>query len=114
MTIQDFMAWGGALVLLGQCIRLIRHWLNPITKPVKINTEKIKDLEEQIDNIDKRLERLQEYSDNDYKSLNSMREMDKAQCAAMLSMINHMIDGNGIKDMKATREAIQEILIRSK
>jgi len=53
---------------------------------------------------------LKEHDRNDYEALQHLNKMNRAQCNLLLCMINHMIDGNGIEEMKRTRKQITDIL----
>lgn len=92
----------GAIVLFGNAISVLWKWLNPaITMKQKVET------------IEKEIVDIQKHEKTDLEAIEHLQEMNKLQCQAMLCIINHMIDGNGIQKMKETREEIQDLLIKS-
>lgn len=91
----------GAIVLIGAAAAVLRKIIKPFSN-VKATVE------HNIEEIGK----LKQHEKKDYEAMQELREMNKAQCVAMLCLINHMIDGNGITQMKTTRDDIQEMLTK--
>lgn len=88
------------IILIGGALAAVLKWIKPVTKlrnDVRTNTNDI--------------DKLKEHEEDDLKTLEKIQEMNRAQCSAMLCMINHMIDGNGVSEMKKTREEIQQLLV---
>lgn len=88
------------IILIGGALAAVLKWIKPVTKlrnDVGTNTNDI--------------DKLKEHEKEDLKTLEKIQEMNRAQCSAMLCMINHMIDGNGVSEMKKTREEIQQLLV---
>lgn len=92
MDIQKILAICGAIVLIANAGSAIYRWIRPalsVTHDVKL---------------------LKEHDQKDYEALQHLNQMNRAQCRAMMCIINHMIDGNGVDKMKETREQITDIL----
>lgn len=87
-----FLAWGGAIVLFGNICGVIYK----LVKPGIAMREKVREL----DMHDK----------TDYKRLAHLEDQNREQCKALLAIINHMIDGNHVEQMKKTRESIINLL----
>ena len=96
MDWQTLLAVAGGIVLIGNAAALIYKWLRPAYQ------------------LTQRVKTLEEHDRKDYETIEALRELSKAQCSALLSIINHMIDGNNKEDMKKTREQIAKILISMK
>lgn len=58
-----------------------------------------------------RVEKLEEYSEQDYKRLVNLEEMQKQQNKCFAAMLNHQITGNGIENMKKIRDELLESII---
>ena len=98
-TIEAILAAGGGIVLLGNASAVIYKIFHPAVK-VKQDVEAVKqDVEE-----------LKTHDQKDYEAIQHLNRMNRAQCNLLLSMMNHMIDGNGIEKMKTTRDEIQNML----
>ena len=91
----------GGIVLIGNAVAVVRKWLNPAISMKK----KVETIEEDITEI-------QKHEKKDLEAIEHLQEMNKLQCQAMLCIINHMIDGNNISNMKETRENIQALLVK--
>ena len=90
-----------AIVLVGAALAALHAWVKPILSlrdTVKEHTED--------------LERIKRHEVKDLEVLKNVQMMNKAQCNAMLCIINHMIDGNHINKMQETRDDIQELLTK--
>lgn len=89
---ETILAIGGAVVLAGNVGVVVFRWIRPAVM------------------IKRDVDVLKEHDRNDYEALQHLNKMNRAQCNLLLCMINHMIDGNGIDEMKATRKNITDIL----
>lgn len=90
-----------AIVLIGGALAVILKIVHPIVSlkdTVEGNTEEIR--------------KLKKHETKDLETLESIQEMNKAQCNAMLCIINHMIDGNHVDRMQETRDSIQDLLTK--
>lgn len=81
-----------AVVLLGNMVKTLGTWLNPIKKLV----EDVEEHDDKLKRDDKRI--TQQESD--------MQMMLKC----MLVLMNHDIDGNGVDKLKSTRDELQEYI----
>ena len=61
--------------------------------------------------LTKRVEKLKELSDKDYKRLLALEEMQKQQSKSLAALLNHQITGNGIESMKKIRDELLESII---
>ncbi|MCD7907846.1 MAG: CTP synthase [Clostridium sp.] len=61
--------------------------------------------------LTKRVEKLEEHSDKDYKRLVALEEMQKQQSKSLAALLNHQITGNGIESMKKIRDELLESII---
>lgn len=100
MTWQLLAGILGGIVLIGNAGAVIFKWLKPAFELTKDVSAAKKDIE-----------LLKQHEKNDFQKLNEIEKMNKAQCSAMLSMMNHMIDGNHVDKMRETRDEIQDMLI---
>lgn len=91
----------GAIVLIGNAVAVFKGWLKPA-----------KDFKIEVEEHAARIASLEKHADDDLHALQHLQEMNRLQMRAMLNLINHQIDGNGIESMKETRDDIQELLIK--
>ena len=90
-----------AIVLIGGAVAVIYKWIRPIIC-----------LKDMVEENKAEIGRLKKHETRDLGTLRNLQEMNKAQCAAMLCIINHMIDGNHVDRMQETRDSIQELLTK--
>ena len=50
-------------------------------------------------------------SENDYRRLKKLEEMQRQQSKCLAAMLNHQITGNGIDNMKKIRDELLESII---
>ncbi len=89
---DKLLVLAAAIVLLGNMIKTLSGWLNPLKKIV----DQVDEHETKLQNDDKRI--TQQDSD--------MQMMLKC----MFVLMNHDIDGNGVDKLKATRDELQEYI----
>lgn len=90
-----------AVVLIGGCGAVVYKWLAPalnLKKTVEKNTSR-------IDDIEKREKENQE-------TLNEIKSAQKASNRAMLSVVTHMINGNGVDKLKESQEELMDLLMK--
>lgn len=90
--IEEILAIGGAIVLIGNVAKVIYNVIKP-----------------SID-MKKRVDTLEQHDKQDLDRIQNLEELNKAQCKMLLAMIDHMIDGNHVDKMKETREHIIELM----
>ena len=89
----------GAIVLLGNAGAMVYKWIAPALR------------------IKKKVEELDRRTINDFEAIKELKETVK-QCeevnrlhlVVLLNTVNHMIDGNGKDELKATRKDIEDML----
>lgn len=89
---QELLAWGGAIVLIGNVGAVIYKVIKPSL------------------DIRNRVAELEWHDKKDFETIKSLQAMSKAQVKMLLVMIDHMIDGNHVDKMRETREQIIEIM----
>lgn len=91
----------GAIVLIGAAAAVLHKIIKPFSN-VKVTVE------HNVEEIGK----LKQHEKKDFEAMQELQKMNKAQCAAMLCIINHMITGNEVSKMKETRDEIQDMLAK--
>ena len=91
----------GGIVLIGNAGNMISKWI----KPAFVMRGSVEEHEDEI-------KTLKKHEENDFETLNHITEVNKAMCESMLCMMNHMIDGNHVEQMKETRNKLQDLLTK--
>ncbi len=89
---EKLLVLAAAIVLLGNMIKTLSGWINPLKSIV----DKVDDHETKLKNDDRRITQ----QDNDMQMM--------LKC--MFVLMNHDIDGNGVDKLKATRDELQEYI----
>ena len=99
MTWETILAIAGGVVLLGNAGAMIYKWIRPALK-----------VKEDVAELEKRTK-------NDYEAIKSLEQTilkvektNKMYLRTVLNVMNHMIDGNGVEEMKKTRSEIEDLL----
>lgn len=90
--IETLLAVGGAIVLAGNVGAVIVKVIRPFV-----------DIKERVENLEK-------HGENDFEEIRELHELNTMQCKMLLVIIDHMIDGNHVENMKKTREQIINLL----
>lgn len=98
---DTFSPYLSALVLLGGAVAVIAKWIAPAVK-----------LSATVKDLIRRIERLEEHDKKDMAVLEDFDRRMKAQNRAMLSVVNHMIDGNGVDKLRESRDELTDLLLK--
>ena len=102
---EDISPYLSAVVLIGGAGAVIWKVLKPVFALVKefkaFRREYEMDKKETREKIDK----LEDHDRNDQATFKGMEK-------ALLSIVNHMIDGNGLEGLKAARNDLQELILK--
>lgn len=63
--------------------------------------------------LGKRVEELEKHDKQDFERFSKMEKMQNVQAKALSSLLNHMITGNGIDNMKKIRDELLEAIIEN-
>ena len=72
----------------------------------------VKEIRKPNDDLKKQVEKHDALLDTDNRRLKDIEESNKMTLQCLLVIINHSITGNGIEKLKATRDELQEFLIK--
>lgn len=91
----------GGIVLVTNAAVAMYKWVSPAIKAKKT-----------IDDHEERLKKIEEHEKENFEALKEIKEYQRSQTRAVLSIVNHTIDGNGIEKMRESREELTELLMR--
>lgn len=94
----------GAIVMVGGACAVLYKLIKPLIIAIQKDKAERESVEDRIDSIE-------EHLNNDLERFQRQEEMSKVQCKALLSLVNHMIDGNGVDGMKSIRNELQNVLV---
>jgi len=98
---EDISPYLSAVVLIGGAVAVIVKWISPALK-----------LAQDVKRMGERIDKLEEHDRKDLSVLEDFDRRMKAQNRAMLSVVNHMIDGNGIERLRESRDELQDLLMK--
>ena len=90
-----------AIVLIGGAVAVVAKWIAPAIK-----------LANEVKTLKQRIEKLEDHDKKDLETLNDIDTRIKAQTRAMLSVVNHMIDGHGVDSLRASRDELTDLLLK--
>ena len=93
ITWQTILAFCGGVAVIGGALKLVWSAFSPQRE------------------VKKRLDKHDTILDRDNKRLQSIEDGQKVQCKALMCMMQHMIDGNDIANLKDVRNEINTYLI---
>lgn len=102
---EDISPYLSAVVLIGGAGAVIWKLLKPVFALVKDFKAFRREYEMDKKNATDRLSKLEGHDQNDAETFRGIEK-------ALLSIVNHMIDGNGIEALKAARNDLQELILK--
>lgn len=91
----------GGIVLIGNACNVISKFVRPA-----LNNQHMTE-----DNA-RRIADIETHLNKDCDTIQKLEDSNKLLVRCMLVMMNHMIDGNHIEDMKHTRDEIQDLFLK--
>ena len=96
------MAVAGLITAVGGATSVLKRWWT--------NSKSMKN-EEKINKLDKRVENVEEKTNELENHQKQNEEFTKIMCNSMLALLNHSITGNNIIKLKEAEEEIKQYLI---
>lgn len=96
------LAIAGAIVTIGGATAVIKRWWT--------NSKGMKN-KEQLDNLDKRVENVEEKTLLLEDHQKDTDEFARIMCNSMLALLNHAITGSSVEKLKEAEEEIKQYLI---
>lgn len=103
-TVNVLLAFAAAVGVVAGCVAAFVKLYGWATKPTRENTQHNAETDRRLDEGDERMTAIEQ-------QLASQIEVNKLQMRAMLQMMNHMIDGNHVEQLKSARDDIELFLI---
>ena len=102
---EDVSPYLSAVVLIGGAGAVIWKILKPVFALVKEFKAFRREYEMDKKETREKIEKLEDHDRNDQATFKGMEK-------ALLSIVNHMIDGNGLEGLKAARNDLQELILK--
>lgn len=102
---EDISPYLSAVVLIGGAGAVIWKILKPVFALVKEFKAFRREYEMDKKETREKIEKLEDHDRNDQATFKGMEK-------ALLSIVNHMIDGNGLEGLKAARNDLQELILK--
>lgn len=102
---EDISPYLSAVVLIGGAGAVIWKLLKPVFALVKEFKAFRREYEMDKKETREKIEKLEDHDRNDQATFKGMEK-------ALLSIVNHMIDGNGLEGLKAARNDLQELILK--
>ena len=94
----------GAIITVGGACAILYKLIKPLITAIQKDKTDREEFEERMSGIE-------QHQEKDLERFQRQEELTKVQLKALLSLVNHMIDGNGIESMKKIRNELQDILV---
>lgn len=104
------LIFGGLLALCG-VVSAVGGAVSYIAKAIKAARSPNAEQDKRLEKIEKDLERVHGFLDNDKKRLDKLEEGNRVTQRALLALLGHGIDGNNQKQMLAAKEDLESHLI---
>ena len=113
--INIVLATCAAIVTISAAMTVIMKAISKAKEPNKLQDERIRALEDQVELINNRLQlgnkRFESDTDRVDRLEQSMRETNKVIIESLQALTSHAIDGNNIQELKDAKKSLDEYLI---
>lgn len=101
---------GGILALSG-AVSTVGGAIEKIAKAVRVAKAPEKAQNEEIDEIKRRLDKVETKLENDKKQIDDAKECNHVLTKGMLALLEHGINGNNIDQMRDAKNGVEAYLI---
>ena len=106
----------GAIITVSGAISVIINLANKAKKPNKMQDQRIKALEEKVDEITGRLKEGDKHFDSDSERMDalerSMKETNRVIIESLQALTAHAIDGNNSQELREAKKRLDDYLIK--
>lgn len=106
----------GAIITVSGAISVIINLANKAKEPNKMQDQRIKALEEKVDEITGRLKEGDKHFDSDNERMDalerSMKETNQVIIESLQALTAHAIDGNNTQELKEAKKRLDDYLIK--
>lgn len=106
----------GAIITVSGAISVIINLANKAKEPNKMQDQRIKALEEKVDEITGRLKEGDKHFDSDSERMDalerSMKETNRVIIESLQALTAHAIDGNNSQELKEAKKRLDDYLIK--
>ena len=103
-TVSVLLAFAAAVGVVAGCVAALVKLYSWATKPQRESAHHAAEVDVRLDKDEVRMAGIED-------TMASTVEVNKLQMRAMLQMMNHMIDGNHVEQLKSARDDIELFLI---
>lgn len=93
-----------AFVLCGGAVAVLSKLYNWARKPSDANAQRIKHIEECLDNDNRRIAKLE-------RAMEESRQESKMLMRGVMQIMSHMVDGNHVDELRKCRDEFEMFLI---
>lgn len=106
----------GAIITVSGAISVIINLANKAKEPNKMQDQRIKALEEKVDEITGRLKEGDKHFDSDNERMDalerSMKETNQVIIESLQALTAHAIDGNNTQELREAKKRLDDYLIK--
>lgn len=100
ISFETIMAFFGGIAVIAGGVKVIVNMFSPFKK-----------LCGRMDKCENRLDEHDRYFTNDKQAIEKVTDMAKDNIRVNIALLNHMVDGNGVEEMKKLRKEIQDKIL---
>lgn len=115
LTPEEFwailMGCCSALITISAAVTVVINAIKKLKEPENAQNDKIKETNERVSNIERKLESYDEFFNKDNKRIAAIEEGNRVTQKALLALMSHAINGNDVDKLKEAENALREYLI---
>ena len=112
---SEFWALAGALcaglITLSAVVKIIVDIIKKLKEPVDTQNQKFDQINQRLDGIEAKMEKYDEYFDNDKKRIDLLQEGNRVTQKAILALMSHALDGNHTDELEEAKNKLHDYLL---
>lgn len=99
------------LITLSAVANIVLNAIKKLKEPAETQSQKFDEINKRLDGIEAKMEKYDEYFDNDKKRIDLLQEGNRVTQKAILALMSHALDGNHTDELEDAKNKLHDYLL---
>lgn len=99
------------LITLSAVANIVLNAIKKLKEPAETQSQKFDEVNKRLDGIEAKMEKYDEYFDNDKKRIDLLQEGNRVTQKAILALMSHALDGNHTDELEEAKNKLHDYLL---
>lgn len=99
------------LITLSAVANIVLNAIKKLKEPAETQSQKFDEVNKRLEGIEAKMEKYDEYFDNDKKRIDLLQEGNRVTQKAILALMSHALDGNHTDELEEAKNKLHDYLL---